>query len=221
MHILIIKDDKLPPDSLKMELEQQSFLVDTTENRVTGLSLVMKNEYNIIILDGTLPGQSEYDLCEEIRMNGKNSYIIILSATTEASTRIELLNRGADDCILKPYSFEELLARIQVLLRRPKMVETKSLSYGDLCLNVQAHTVARGAKEIKLTKKEFMMLEHLLHYQGKIVSRATFIDHIWSSSVDALSNTVESHISSLRRKIDRKYRMSLIQTVSGKGYKIG
>lgn len=144
----------------------------------------------------------------------------MLSVKSETLTKVDILNIGADDYLTKPYSFEELLARVKALLRRPKQIEDEVLKVDDLILDVRKHLVKRGKREIYLTRKQFMLLEYLMKNQGMVVSRGIIMEHVWDMNADLFSNTIETHISTLRRKIDSPKDRKLIYTISGRGYKI-
>lgn len=144
----------------------------------------------------------------------------MLSVKSEMITKVDLLNRGADDYLTKPFSLEELLARIRALLRRPSSLSSEVLNIDDLTIDIKGHKVTRGTKEIYLTRKEFMLLEYLIKNKGAVVSRGILIEHVWDMNVDPFSNTIESHILNIRKKISSKGRRDLIQTIPGVGYKI-
>jgi DNA-binding response OmpR family regulator len=221
MRILIIEDSKEITNFLKLSLEGEQFVVDVAEDGEKGSFWARTNDYDLIILDNILPKKTGLEVCEEIRKSGKTMPIIVLSVRSETLTKIQLLNAGADDYLIKPFSFEELLARIRALLRRPKVIESEILQVDDLTLDTKKCLVKRGKKEeIYLTRKEFMLLEYLLKNSGSVLSRGMIMEHVWDMNVDPFSNTIESHILSLRRKIDIPGKKKLIHTVSGRGYKI-
>lgn len=221
MRILVIEDDANLRETLKSSLEAQCYAVDVAEDAEKGSYLARTNEYDTILLDYVLPKGNGLDVCKEIRKAGKSSYVIMLTVQSEIGPKVDVLNAGADDYLTKPYSFEELLARIRAVHRRPKPLVAEVLVHEDLELDTRSYTVTRNDKEIYLTRKEFMLLEYLLRNKGNVVSRAMLSEHVWDSSLDAFSNTIESHILTLRRKIDKKNRPSMIRTVPGRGYKIG
>jgi len=221
MRILVIEDDVNLRETLRASLEAQCFAVDVAEDAEKGSYLARTNEYDTILLDFMLPKGNGLEVCREIRKAGKSSYVIMLSVQSEIGTKVDVLNAGADDYLTKPYSFEELLARIRAVHRRPKALAAEVLIYEDLQLDTRSYTVLRHGKEIYLTRKEFMLLEYLLRNIGNVVSRAMLGEHVWDSGLDAFSNTIESHILTLRRKIDKKGKLSMIRTVPGRGYKIG
>lgn len=220
MHILVIEDEKEISDFLRVSLEAECFAVDTAFDGEAGSHLGRTNNYDLIILDNILPKKEGREACREIRAMGKTTPIIMLSVKSETVTKVDLLNAGADDYMTKPFSLEELLARMRALLRRPKEIETEILNVRDLVIDVKKHSVRRGGKEIYLTRKEFVLLTYLLKNAGSAMSRGMIMEHVWDMSIDPFSNTIESHILSLRKKIDAKFEKKLIQTVPGIGYKI-
>ncbi len=221
MRILVVEDDPLLAEVLRARLEAECFAVDVAETGEKGSFLARTTEYDVVLLDYMLPGKDGRIVCEEIRASTHTPYILMLTVKSEIETKVELLNCGADDFLTKPYSFEELIARIRAILRRPKRVESNVLTYKHISLDPQKQVVLREGKEIYLTRKEFMLLEYLLRQMGNVVSRAALGEHVWDSDLDVFSNTIESHMLNLRKKIDRKGSKSLIQTLPGRGYKIG
>ncbi len=220
MHILVVEDDREINDFLRVSLEAECFAVDTAFDGETGSYLARTNDYDLIILDNILPQKEGQVACKEIRAAGKSMPIIMLSVKSETVTKVDLLNAGADDYMTKPFSLEELLARMRALLRRPKEMENEILNVDDLFVDAKKHSVKRGKKEIYLTRKEFILLSYLLKNAGAAMSRGKIMEHVWNMDIDPFSNTIESHILSLRKKIDVKPKKKLIHTVPGVGYKI-
>jgi len=220
MRVLVVEDDKQIADFLKAGLEQECFAVDTAQDGARGAFLALTNDNDLIILDYMLPKKDGRQVCKLIREDGKTVPIIMLTVKSELPCKIDLLNLGADDYLTKPYSFEELLARIKALLRRPKQIESEVLRIDDLTLDAKRHLVKRGKKEIYLTRKQFMLLQCLMKNQGRVVSRGMIMEHVWDMEGDLFSNTIETHITTLRRKIESPKKRKLIQTVPGMGYKI-
>ncbi len=220
MRILIIDDDVAITNTLKETLKSEGFVLDTAKDGERGLYLSKSNEYDIIILDNCLPKKDGIEVCISIRESGNTTPIIILSVLSSSEQKTALLNAGADDYVIKPYSHQELLARIRALLRRPQIIEEEILTLDDLILDTKRHVTQRGGKEIKLTRKEFGLLEYLLRNTGITLTRGVLMEHVWDMNADPFSNTIESHIASLRRKIESKNKTKLIHTVSGYGYKI-
>lgn len=222
MKILIIEDEAEIAKNLKTNLEIEFFAVDMAADGETGLFMALTNEYDLVILDNTLPRKSGVEVCREIRLHKKDLPIIILSVISETEKKIELLETGADDYLTKPFSFQELLARIRAVLRRPKRMQDEILSIDDLEMDLRKNIVKRAGEEIHLTRKQFMLLEYLMRHPGAVVTRSMLMEHVWETDVDPFSNTIETHILSLRRKIKNKDNQSeLIHTVPGRGYKIG
>lgn len=220
MHILVVEDEREISDFLRVNMEAECFAVDTAFDGETGSFMARTNNYDLIILDNILPKKEGREACKEIRAAGKTVPIIMLSIKSETVTKVDLLNAGADDYMTKPFSFTELLARMRALLRRPKEIEDEILTISDLVIDIRRHTVRRANKEIYLTRKEFVLLSYLLQNAGSAMSRGMIMEHVWDMQMDPSSNTIESHILSLRKKIDAKSKKKLIKTVSGIGYKI-
>ncbi|MFA5062234.1 MAG: response regulator transcription factor [Patescibacteria group bacterium] len=220
MKILIIEDEKDLADSLKDSLESECFAVDVAADGQKGMMLGCTNDYDLIILDNMLPKRSGAEVCKHIRIAKKQVPIIMLSVVSETNKKVELLNLGADDYLTKPFSFKELLARIKALLRRPKVIEDQIVRIRDLTLDFAASKVLVGKKEVYLTRKEFMLLEYLMKNKGVVVSRGMILEHVWDMDADPFSNTIESHILNLRKKIKHRGIREFIQTIPGRGYKI-
>jgi len=222
MRILIIEDEEKIINFLKPSLESECFAVDIAQDGEKGLFMAKTNDYDLIILDNMLPKKDGAEVCKQIRLAKKNLPIIMLSVINDTEKKIELLDYGADDYMVKPFSLNELLARIRALLRRPKKIESEVLQIGDLTLDTKKNIVQRNGKEIRLTRKEFMLLEYLMRNEGVVLSRGMIMEHVWDMNADPFSNTIESHVLSLRKKInpDKKSKSRLIHTISGRGYKI-
>jgi len=219
MRILIVEDDTEMRDFLKVTLERESFAVDIAEDGKQGSYMARTNDYDLIILDNVLPHKLGIEVCSDIRKMGKTTPILLLSVRSEIDEKTALLDAGADDYIIKPYSHKELLSRIRALTRRSSVITPTRLYVDDLILDSVAYEVRRGEKEIHLTTKEFALLELLLRNKGKVVSRGIILEHVWDISGDPLSKTVETHIVNLRKKIEKGSK-KLIVNVSGRGYKI-
>ncbi len=219
MRILVVEDQQDLRDLLKSSLEAECYAVDTAEDGERGTYLAKTNDYDCIILDYILPKVNGVHACERLRKSNVCTPILMLSVLSEPLTKVEALNSGADDFLTKPFSFEELKARIRALLRRPRRLESEVIELGDLKLCVREHRVCRGGEDVYLTRKEFMLLEFLLRNKGAVVSRAQIMEHVWDMHLDPFSNTIESHILSIRKKIDREHEQKLIHTMPGFGYK--
>ena len=222
MRILIVEDEKDIINFLKPSLEAESFVVDVAKDGEAGLFLALTNDYDLIILDNTLPKKTGLEICKEIRSNKKNIPIIMLSVISDIDKKVELFNAGADDYLTKPFSFQELLARIRSVLRRPNNMEREVLQVDDLELDSRRNLVKRGGVEISLTRKQFMLLEYLMRNVGMVMTRSMIMEHVWDMNADPFSNTIETHILSLRKKIKlQNNQPELIHTIPGRGYKIG
>lgn len=223
MRILVVEDERKIAGALKRGLEQESFAVDVCYNGDDGLAMALDEPYDLIVLDRMLPGTDGLAVCKQLREAGKQMPIIMLTAKDAIGDRVAGLNSGADDYLIKPFAFEELLARIRSLLRRPAQVISPVLACDDLSLNTQTYEVARDGKAISLTSKEFALLEYLLRNQNRVLNKDTIISHVWDYDADILPNTVEVYMSYLRNKIDRAFpaRPQLVHTLRGFGYKLG
>lgn len=223
MRILIVEDEPKIARAIKKGLEQETFAVDVCMDGDEGLRYALDEPYDVIILDRMLPSMDGVTVCQELRAAGGQTPVLLLTAKDKISDRVDGLNAGADDYLVKPFAFEELLARVRTLLRRPARLVSPVLGCEDLSLNTQSFEVKRGGKSIQLTRREFALLEFLLRQQNKIVSKDTIIAHVWDYDADVLPNTVEVYIGYLRGKIDKPFgkRPQLIHTVRGFGYKVG
>jgi DNA-binding response OmpR family regulator len=219
MRILVVEDEKKIGAFLKTGLSEKCYNVDLAPDGERGSFLARTTEYDLIILDNILPKKTGLDICKDLRERGKTVPILMLSVRSDTATKVELLNAGADDYLCKPFSLDELLARVNALLRRPLVMESDVMQMDDLRIDAVSYAVARGTKRLYLTRKEFMLLAYLLRHRGTVVSRGMILEHVWDMNGDPFSNTIESHISSLRRKVDLPGRKKLIHTVPGRGYK--
>ncbi len=222
MRLLIVEDEEKIANSLKKGLEQETYSVDVVYNGTDGYDLASTEEYDLIILDWMLPGMDGSEMCAQLRKDGIKTPIIMLTAKSELGDKINGLNRGADDYVTKPFAFEELLARIKSLLRRPVNYLATEFTCDDLTLNANTYVVKRGGREINLSRREFALLEYLLRNEGKTVSKEQITAHVWDYESDILPNTVEQYTGYLRTKVDRSFpdKPALIRTVRGFGYTI-
>lgn len=223
MRILIIEDDRKIANAIKKGLEQESYSVDIAFDGEDGIGFVMTVDYDLIILDRMLPGQIDgIGICKTIRKKGQKVPILILTAKDKIEDRVEGLNAGADDYLVKPFAFEELLARIKALLRRPNHNLGTLLKVENLTLDTLKFKVKRGKKDITLSSTEFQLLEYLMRNPDRILTKDNIIEHVWDYDADILPNTVEVYIGYLRNKIDKSFSSpELIHTARGFGYKIG
>lgn len=221
MKILIIEDDlkisKLLSNSLKKEL----FTVDVAQDGQNGLYMFQTNTYDLLLVDYNLPIKNGEELVKEIRKINKIVKIIILTIEGSQEMKNRLFNLDVDDYITKPFIFEDLLTRIKAVMRRPQEVKSRTYKIDDLFVDVEKHQVKRGKDKICLTFKELMLLEYFLKNQGKILSRTVLMENVWDVNADPFSNTIESHILKIRKKINpANDKRDLIHTIKGRGYKI-
>jgi two-component system copper resistance phosphate regulon response regulator CusR len=223
MRVLVIEDEHKIAGALKRGLEQEGYAVDVAYDADEGLSSALTAEHDIIILDRMLPGLIEgVDVCKEVRANGIHTPILMLTAKDQINDRVTGLNAGADDYLIKPFAFEELLARLRALLRRPQDQVGNVLSLDDLRMDTVSYEVSRAGKAISLSSKEYALLEYLLRNQNRVLAKQNLITHVWDYDADILPNTVEVYIRYLRTKIDQPFKgPQLIHTVRGFGYKLG
>jgi len=223
MKLLIVEDEHRIAASLKKGFEQERFTVDVAYTGTEGYDLTSTEEYDCIILDLMLPGMNGIDICKNLRKENNHTPILILTAKGQLEDKITGLNCGADDYLTKPFAFEELLARVKALCRRPTTTVSADLSVGPLHLNTETYSVTRNGKPITLSNKEFSLLEYLLRQANQILTKEQIISHVWDYESDVLPNIVEVYIRNLRRKIDEPFadEANLIQTIRGFGYKIG
>jgi len=220
MRILIVEDDKKVGAFLQKGLREEHYAVDVCRNGADALYIAQVNTYDVIILDVMLPGKDGFTVCREMRQNSIPTPIIMLTAKDSIEDKVIGLSEGADDYLTKPFSFEELLARIRALLRRSQDYKTKILKAGDLEMDPLRHLVTRSGKKINLTGKEYALLEYLLRNKGRVVTQSMIIEHVWDMNYEGISNVVNVYVNHLREKIDKNAKVKLIHTIRGHGYKI-
>jgi len=204
MRILIVEDEPKIANSLKRGLEQESYAVDVAYDADEGLASALASDYDVIVLDRMLPGSMEgLGVCKAIREEKKQTPILMLTARGQIRDRVEGLNAGADDYLVKPFSFEELLARVRALLRRPQTSSAPVLQVAELTLDPAGAVVKRSGKSINLSQKEFALLEFLMRNADRVVSKDKIINHVWDFDADVLPNIVEVYDGYLRNKVDR------------------
>lgn len=221
MRILIVEDQENIAQLIKKGLESEGFAVDFLLDGEAGLNRIetYHEDYDLIILDIMLPGKSGTEICRTIREQKICTPVIMLTAKDGANDIIEGLDVGADDYIVKPFSFEILLARIRAILRRPKDTLPTELKVKDIVLNPATKQVYRGKKEIQLTLKEYSLLEYLMRHPNQVVSREQILSNVWDFAYDSFANVVDVHMTNLRKKIGDK-GCKIIETVRGVGYKM-
>ena len=223
MRILVVEDEPKIAQAVKQGLELKGYAVDMVHDADSGLSYGMDVAYDVIVLDRMLHDSMDgVALCRKLRAEGIDTPVIMLTARGTIGDRVEGLNSGADDYLVKPFSFDELTARVRALLRRPAKQVGTDLQVGDLSLNPTTYEVRRGDEIIKLSHKEFALLEYLMHHTGQVITKDMLISHVWDEDADILPNTIEVYIGYLRNKIDRPFkdRPPLLHTLRGFGYKL-
>lgn len=224
MRILIVEDEHKIANAVKRGLEHQSYAVDVVYNGNDGKAMALTEPYDLIILDRMLPGEIDgVGIVKAMRTEGIHTPVLLLTAKDKIIDKVEGLNAGADDYLVKPFAFVELLARVRALLRRPQFTQDTVLSYADLQLDPEAMLVERAGTPIALTSKEFALLEYMLRNPERIITKEAIIQHVWDYDADILPNTVEVYVGYLRRKVDRPFIKSspLINTKRGFGYYFG
>lgn len=223
MKVLIVEDEHKIANSIKKGLEQEGMVADTAYSGTEGFDLASEENHDVIVLDLMLPDMDGVEICKKLRKENIHTPILMLTAKGQLEDKVNGLNSGADDYLVKPFAFTELLARVRALGRRPKNGVGPTLKYEDLTLDTLSFVVKRAGAEIKLSKQEFSLLEYLMRHPNKILSKDQIINSVWDYEADILPNTVEVYIGYLRNKIDKPYPKSpmLIQTIRGFGYKLG
>ncbi len=219
MRILLIEDDHIIADFIQKGMKEAGFTIDHFDDGSIGLHAALTGSYDVGILDLMLPHLDGLSILDQLRKDKKSLPIIILSAKRSVDDRIQGLRHGGDDYLIKPFSFSELLARVESLLRRAQHVlEPTSLTFQDLSLDLLARTVVRDGIKIELQPKEFSLLEYLVRNAGHVVSKTMIMERVWDYNFDPGTNVVEARISKLREKIDKDFSAPLIHTIRGLGY---
>ena len=219
MTILLIEDEYKLVKVLKKGLSLECYAVDVAYDGEEGLQKGLRKDYDVIVLDLMLPKKDGIEVCKTLRRKHVLSPILMLTARDRVEDRVEGLDSGADDYLVKPFDFSELLARIRALLRRRKTTEQTKLKVGDLVLDPASHQVKKGGKLIRLSPKEYSLLDYLMRYPGRILSKNQLIEHVWGPDVEHSGNQLAVYIRYLRRKVNSRQKEA-IQTVRGVGYKI-
>ncbi len=224
MTILIVEDDERISQFVKRGLEAEGYRVEVADTGKCGLQLAVGGEYDLILLDLMLPELSGQDVCQQLRQQGDNTPILMLTAMDALDDKVAGLRLGADDYLTKPFAFDELLARICALLRRNQersySVYSCELSVAGVTLNRDTREVFREGRQIELTPKEFALLEYFMSSPGHVLSRSKILDRVWGYNADPLTNVVDVYIRNLRRKVDEGFSTQIIKTVRGFGYKL-
>jgi len=218
MRILLVEDDTSVARFVAKGLIESSFSVDVAYNGEDGLHLASEEHYDLIILDIMLPAMNGDEILRQLRRQKITTPVIFLSAKDSIRDIVEVLDLGADDYLVKPFSFHELLARVRALLRRGRTVSSAVLQVADLSLNQLTREVMRGNVMIELTPKEFALLEYLMSNAGEVLTRTMISEHVWNYDFDSMTNIIDVHINHLRTKVDKSFEPKLIHTVKGVGY---
>jgi two-component system copper resistance phosphate regulon response regulator CusR len=218
--ILVIEDDPTVGEFIRRGLEEQRWHADLVANGIDGERMALSQQYDLIVLDMRLPGRNGLDVLRTLRSRGFERPVLVLTAQDAVDAKVETLRAGADDYVTKPFAFEELLARVEALLRRPRALASPVLCVEDLELNLGTRDVKRGDESIELTPKEFAVLEYLMRHNGRVMSRTLITEYAWGYHFDPGTNIVDVVINHLRKKIDAKHERKLITTVRGVGYMI-
>ena len=218
MKILLVEDEAKTGDYLKQGLSEAGFVTDWVRDGVSGQQQALAGQYDLIILDVMLPGRNGWDVLQDIRHAGINVPVLFLTARDQVHDRVKGLELGADDYLVKPFAFAELLARVRTLLRRERSREPDVLQVGDLELDLRRRRALRDGRRIDLTAKEFALLELLMRRQGEILPRSLIASQVWDMNFDSDTNVVEVAMRRLRSKVDDDFAQKLIHTVRGMGY---
>lgn len=218
MKLLIVEDDQKARDFLKRGLEEQGFVVDSAENGAVAVEHVTAQNYDLIVLDVMMPVRDGWWALSEIRRRNCSSPVIMLTARESVESRVQGLSLGADDYLVKPFAFTELLARIKAIMRRSITITPEILQLEDLEVDPRRHLVRRSGQRIELTAKEFLLLELLLRHNGEVLSRTYISEQVWDIRFDTDSNVVDVNIRRLRAKVDDPFPRKLIHTIRGRGY---
>lgn len=222
MRIFLVEDQEKLGASIKLGLEKQGFAVDHFENgdEAADHMIIHHTSYDAMILDLMLPGRSGLDICRALREREVTTPILVLTAKSSTSDKVVLLNAGADDYVTKPFSFAELVARLQALLRRPEQALATELVIGTLRLDPGAHKAFLDEKELRLTTKEFALLDFFMRNPDTVLGREHILEHVWDFHFNSFSNVVDVHVKNLRRKLGQTKKRIFIETVEGAGYRL-
>ena len=220
MKILVVEDDRTVGQYVRRGLEEQRLHVDLVEDGLEGLRFASGGSYDLVILDLRLPGMTGLEVLRTLRDRGLTVPILVLTAQDAVDFKVQALRAGADDYVTKPFAFEELLARVEALGRRPQQLRTPVLRVADLEVDMATHDARRGGEPIELTPKEYTVLEYLVRHAGRVMSRTLITEYAWDYHFDPGTNIVDVVINRLRKKIDSGHAQKLIHTVRGVGYMV-
>jgi len=216
--ILVVEDDRTVGQYVKRGLEEQRYQADLVDDGMEGLRLASGGRYDIIVLDLRLPGMNGFEMLRTLRDRGNTTPVLVLTAQDSVDFKVQALRSGADDYVTKPFAFEELLARVEALGRRPKEIRDPVLRVGDLELDIATREVRRAGEKIELTPKEYTVLEYLMRHTGRVMSRTLITEYAWDYHFDPGTNIVDVVINRLRKKVDSAHQQKLVHTVRGVGY---
>lgn len=220
MKILVIEDERGSSDLYKNSLESENFIIESCNDLDSGFEQAIGNVHDLIILDCSSAVPLGPVFCRDMRQRGAEQPLIVVTSITKASAMVDIIRAGADDCLIRPFLFKEFLARIRLILQRMGSKDYRKFRILDLKVDIRRHTVVRGNRPIYLTRKEFSLLVYFLENREIVLSRRMIMENVWDSEANLFSNTIESHILKLRKKIDASSGRKLIRTIPGRGYKI-
>lgn len=220
MRILVVEDEKKVSNFLRQALEEERYAVDQAFDGEEGEALAELYDYDLIVLDLMLPKKSGVQLLKELRAKKRRTPVLVLTAKDAVGDKVAALDAGGDDYLTKPFSIEEILARVRALLRRGKAGAPSLLQVADLTLNPVTHEVRRGKRTIELTNKEFALLEYFMRNTGRVLSRSLIAEHVWNVDFDTETNVIDVYVTYLRQKIDKGEAVRLIKTIRGVGYTV-
>jgi two-component system OmpR family response regulator len=220
MRLLVVEDQPKMRRLLCRALQEGGYVVDAVADGPSALHEATEADYDLILLDVMLPGMDGFEVVRRLRAAERWTPVLILTARDAVPDRVRGLDEGADDYLVKPFAFSELLSRVRAVIRRGRPVRPPTLTCGPLVLDPASRTTTVGGTDVSLSPREFAVLEMLLHRDGAVVTRTELLDHVWDSSYDGVSNVVDVYVRNLRDKIDRRFGVELIQTVRGAGYRV-
>lgn len=218
MRVLLVEDEPKVASAMRRGLHHHGYAVDISTDGVDALSMATEYEYDVIVLDLMIPGIDGVDVCTELRSRGRWAPVLMLTARSSVQDRVRGLDAGADDYMVKPFAFNELLARLRSLTRGRTGERPVELQVADIVLNPVRHLVQRDGNEVELSPREFALLEFLMHHAGEVVTRSEILEHVWEYGYDGVSNVVNVYVGHLRKKLETPSRRPLIRTVRGVGY---
>jgi len=221
MRILLVEDERKMARAIRRGLEQEGYAVDVSAEGDEALVRGIENDYDAVVLDVMLPGRDGFSICRELRDRGRWTPILMLTARDAVEDRIRGLDAGADDYLVKPFAFGELLARVRAMVRRGASERPAKVAVGGVVLDPARHTVRCDETLIDLTPKEFSLLEFLMRHPGEVLNRPRILEHVWDMNYDGFSNVVDVYVGYLRRKLTPPYDRTFIRTVRGVGYLVG